>query len=78
MESIRRPVPALAPRPFWFLAALAAGAALLLAAPPSPAQQTEPPPATTAISTIALSVDKTSVTESGNDIGMIVTVTDND
>ena len=44
MESIRRPVPALAPRPFWFLVALAAGVALLLAAPPSPAQQTEPPP----------------------------------
>ena len=76
MESVRRPVPALAPRPFWSLVAVAFGAALLLAAPPSPAQETESTPETApATPTITLSVNQTSVTESSGNISISVTAT---
>ena len=74
MESVHRPMPALAPKLFWFLVAVAVGATLLLAAPPSPAQETTPETAP-ATPTITLSVNQTSVTEGSSNISISVTAT---
>ena len=52
MESVHRPMPALAPRPFWFLV----GVAFLFPPPPAPE-------IATAIPTITLSDNPTSVTD---------------
>ena len=74
MESVHRPVPALAPKLFWFLVSVAVGATLLLAVSPSPAQETTPETAP-ATPTITLSVNQTSVTESSGNIPISVTAT---
>ena len=76
MDSVHRPVPALVPKLFWFLVAVAVGATLLLAASPSPAQETESTPETApATPTITLSVNQASVTESSGNITISVTAT---